>query len=40
MGLKNSDNTICYIIVLLKSIREKLILKIGDEIDVFIIPIL
>ena len=34
MGIKNDDGSICYIIGMLKSIREQLGKTEGDEIDI------
>ena len=34
MGVKNPDGSICYIIVMLKSIREQLKKSDGDEVEV------
>lgn len=39
MGLKNEDGSICYIIGMLKSIREKLGLVPGDEVGVTVTPV-
>jgi hypothetical protein len=36
MGIKNTDGTICYIIGVLKSIRQKIGKKAGDTIEVTI----
>ncbi len=39
MGLKNPDGSICYIIGMLKSIREQLCKTEGDEVDVTVCEI-
>ncbi len=36
MGVKNEDGSVCYIIGILKAIREKLKKNIGDSVDVTI----
>ncbi len=39
MGLKNGDGTVCYIIGVLKAIREKLNKHDGDQLHVVIEPV-
>ena len=37
MGVKNPDGSICYILGMLKAIRQQLNKQIGDEVEVIII---
>ncbi|WP_243198125.1 DUF1905 domain-containing protein [Weissella diestrammenae] len=39
MGVKNPDGSICYIIGILKSIRQALNKKVGDQVCVTVVPI-
>ena len=38
MGVKNADGSICYIIGITKSIRQKIGKTFGDKVEVMIIP--
>ena len=40
MGVKNADGSVCYIIGIPKSIRQKISKSFGDSINVTLIPVL
>lgn len=39
MGVKNPDGSVCYILGILKAIREKLGKRIGDSVHVVVTPL-
>ncbi|GAB2026571.1 DUF1905 domain-containing protein [Lactovum odontotermitis] len=39
MGLKNPDGSVCYILGILKAIREKLGKSVGDEVSVTVVEV-
>lgn len=39
MGLKNPDESVCYVLGILKAIREKIGKKVGDEVRVTVVEV-